>query len=66
MDKIKIRGGKQLNGKIYIGGAKNAALPLITASLLTEDEVVLSNVPALQVQRPRKEKRYSELLHRLR
>ncbi len=47
MDKIKIRGGKQLNGKIYIGGAKNAALPLITATLLTEDEVILSNVPAL-------------------
>lgn len=47
MDKIKIRGGKQLCGKIYIGGAKNAALPLITATLLTEDKVTLSNVPLL-------------------
>lgn len=47
MDKIKIIGGKQLNGKIYISGAKNAALPLVCASLLTEDAVILKNVPAL-------------------
>ncbi len=47
MDKIKIRGGNQLNGKIYISGAKNAALPLITASLLTDEKVRLSNMPIL-------------------
>ena len=47
MDKIKIRGGNQLNGKIYISGAKNAALPLIAASLLTKEKVVLSNMPIL-------------------
>ena len=47
MDKIKIIGGNQLNGKIYISGAKNAALPLVCASLLTEDEVILKNVPQL-------------------
>ena len=47
MDKIKIRGGNQLNGKIYISGAKNAALPLITASLLTDEKVTLSNMPML-------------------
>ena len=47
MDKIKIRGGNQLNGKIYISGAKNAALPLITASLLTNEKVRLSNMPML-------------------
>ena len=47
MDKIKITGGNQLNGKIYISGAKNAALPLICASLLTEDPVVLTNMPIL-------------------
>ena len=47
MDKIKIIGGNQLNGKIYISGAKNAALPLICAGLLTEDPVVLSNMPIL-------------------
>ena len=47
MDKIKIIGGKQLNGKIYISGAKNAALPLICASLLTPDTVTLTNMPIL-------------------
>ena len=44
MDKIKIIGGKQLNGKIYISGAKNAALPLICASLLTDETVTLTNM----------------------
>ena len=47
MDKIKIIGGNQLNGKIYISGAKNAALPLVCSSLLTSDEVTLKNVPQL-------------------
>jgi len=47
MDKIKIRGGNQLNGKIFISGAKNAALPLIAASLLTDEKVKLSNMPIL-------------------
>ena len=47
MDKIKIIGGNQLSGKIYISGAKNAALPLITATLLTDEKVTLSNMPIL-------------------
>ena len=47
MDKIKIIGGNTLNGKIYISGAKNAALPLVCASLLTKDAVTLKNVPEL-------------------
>ncbi len=47
MDKIKIVGGNVLNGKIYISGAKNAALPLICASLLTDENVTLKNVPEL-------------------
>jgi UDP-N-acetylglucosamine 1-carboxyvinyltransferase len=47
MDKICIRGGKPLNGAIHIGGAKNAALPLMTASLLTEETLTLSNLPHL-------------------
>ncbi len=47
MDKIKIRGGNQLNGKIYISGAKNAALPLVCASLLTKESVTLTNMPIL-------------------
>lgn len=47
MDKMLIRGGKPLNGKIYISGAKNAALPLMAACLLTDEPLVLSNVPRL-------------------
>lgn len=47
MDRIKIRGGHQLNGTIPISGAKNAALPLMIASLLTDDTLTLENVPHL-------------------
>ena len=47
MDRIKIRGGKALEGKIYISGAKNAALPLICASLLTDETITLTNMPVL-------------------
>ncbi len=47
MDRIRIRGGRPLSGEIAIGGAKNAALPLMAAGLLTEDRLVLSNVPRL-------------------
>lgn len=47
MDKIKIRGGNVLEGKIFISGAKNAALPLICASLLTDETVTLTNMPIL-------------------
>jgi UDP-N-acetylglucosamine 1-carboxyvinyltransferase len=47
MDRIRIRGGRPLSGAIRIGGAKNAALPLLAAGLLTEDRLVLSNVPLL-------------------
>jgi len=47
MDKILIEGGKRLQGDIVISGSKNAALPIIAASLLTAEEVSLSNVPCL-------------------
>jgi UDP-N-acetylglucosamine 1-carboxyvinyltransferase len=47
MDKMRIRGGKPLQGKIRISGAKNAALPLMTAALLTDETLELSNVPKL-------------------
>jgi len=47
MDRIRIKGGNQLNGEIVISGAKNAALPLMIASLLTSEKLVLDNVPAL-------------------
>lgn len=47
MDRIRIRGGRPLRGTIPIGGAKNAALPLMAASLLTDETLVLSNLPHL-------------------
>ena len=47
MDRIHIRGGAPLRGTIAIGGAKNAALPLMAASLLTDETLVLSNLPHL-------------------
>jgi UDP-N-acetylglucosamine 1-carboxyvinyltransferase len=47
MDRIRITGGARLNGVIPISGAKNAALPLMIASLLTEDILTLANVPRL-------------------
>src|ERR1700727_1810330 len=47
MDRIRIRGGKPLSGEIVIGGAKNAALPLLAAGMLTAQRLVLSNVPRL-------------------
>ena len=48
MDKLIIRGGHSVNGEIEISGAKNAALPELCAALLTDQEVVLRNVPKLQ------------------
>jgi UDP-N-acetylglucosamine 1-carboxyvinyltransferase len=45
MDKLKIKGGKPLEGQVRISGAKNSALPAMAASLLTADEVVLENLP---------------------
>ncbi len=47
MDKIEITGGDSLNGKIKISGSKNSALPILAASLLTEEKISLSNVPNL-------------------
>lgn len=47
MDRIRIVGGKPLNGVIPISGAKNAALPLMIASLLTDETLTLENLPRL-------------------
>ncbi len=47
MDRIRITGGRRLEGKIPISGAKNAALPLMIASLLTPETLTLKNVPNL-------------------
>ncbi len=48
MDKLEIRGGVALTGEITVSGAKNAALPILCASLLTAEPVVLHNVPHLK------------------
>src|SRR6202166_1395795 len=47
MDRIRIVGGKPLHGTIPISGAKNATLPLMIASLLTDQTLILDNVPRL-------------------
>src|SRR5690606_39153215 len=47
MDKLQITGGQPLHGEITISGAKNAALPILCAGLLTAEPVHLENVPAL-------------------
>ncbi|HTN65046.1 MAG TPA: UDP-N-acetylglucosamine 1-carboxyvinyltransferase, partial [Burkholderiaceae bacterium] len=47
MDKLLIRGGRRLAGEIAISGAKNAALPILCAGLLTADQLQLANVPRL-------------------
>jgi UDP-N-acetylglucosamine 1-carboxyvinyltransferase len=47
MDKIRIRGGRPLKGTVPISGAKNAALALMAASLLTEETLTLANLPRL-------------------
>ncbi len=48
MDKIIVQGGHSLKGEVEIGGAKNAALPVLVASILTDGENTYSNVPNLQ------------------
>jgi UDP-N-acetylglucosamine 1-carboxyvinyltransferase len=47
LDKIVVRGGKPLHGNVTISGAKNAALPVLTAALLTEETCTFSNIPDL-------------------
>ena len=47
MDYFVIRGGKPLQGRVAISGAKNAALPILAASLLTSEALRVSNVPHL-------------------
>src|ERR1700740_1247145 len=47
MDRIRIKGGNRLKGEIPISGAKNSALKLMAASLLTDEPVTLKNMPRL-------------------
>ena len=48
MEKFVIQGGQPLSGEIRVAGNKNAALPILAACLLTEEEVRLSNVPRIR------------------
>src|SRR5690606_12483219 len=48
MDKLLIEGGAPLRGEVTVSGAKNAALPVLTASLLTEEPLTVRNVPHLR------------------
>ena len=48
MSRFVIHGGKPITGEVTVSGNKNAVLPMIAACLLTEDEVVLENVPAIR------------------
>ncbi len=48
MDKIRVRGGRPLSGNVMVGGAKNAALPALAAALLTEQPLLLHNVPRVR------------------
>lgn len=48
MERFVVKRGKPLSGKVRISGAKNAALPIMAASLLTEDEIIIDNVPHVE------------------
>lgn len=48
MDKLVIVGGKPLNGSVCISGAKNAVLPILSATLLTDKKIILTNIPHLR------------------
>ena len=48
LEKLLIKGGKSLSGQIDCSGAKNAALPVIAASILSSDDITLKNLPYLQ------------------
>jgi UDP-N-acetylglucosamine 1-carboxyvinyltransferase len=48
MDAIRVRGARELKGRIRVGGAKNAALPILCATLLSDGESLLRNVPGLR------------------
>ena len=45
MNSVKIEGGSEIKGSVRISGNKNAVLPMIAATLLTDDEMILNNVP---------------------
>ena len=48
MQKLKVQGGHSLSGEIHISGSKNAALSIIAASIMTEEKIILKNIPHLE------------------
>ena len=48
MKKLEIKGGRKLNGTIKISGSKNATLPILAATILTDKKIVISNVPIVR------------------
>jgi UDP-N-acetylglucosamine 1-carboxyvinyltransferase len=48
VDQLIIESGTKLEGKIRVNGSKNAILPILAGSLLTEEEVIIENVPSLK------------------
>ncbi len=48
MDRIRIKGGRELRGTVKISGSKNAALPILAATLMVDGPVLLRNVPRLK------------------
>ncbi|MBL7210408.1 MAG: UDP-N-acetylglucosamine 1-carboxyvinyltransferase, partial [Candidatus Omnitrophica bacterium] len=48
MDKLIIEGGKRLLGEVTVSGAKNAVLPILAATLLTDDACIIKGAPALR------------------
>ena len=47
-DKFVIKGGKPLKGEIEVGGSKNAAFPILAATILTKEPCIISNVPLIE------------------
>ena len=48
MQKLEIKGGKKLSGTILISGSKNATLPILASTILTEKKVVITNIPIVK------------------
>ena len=60
MEQYAIKGGNPLVGEVEIGGAKNAALPILAASVMTDETVYIENMPDVRDTNVRKEDRPSQ------
>ena len=49
MEKLEIKGGRKLSGTIEISGSKNATLPILASTILTNKKVVITNVPIVNI-----------------